>query len=108
MSILDGIETSTPTAVMVISVVAVLFLVAVLLIIFLNAVENASHKRWLSKQGILPESQQGKSGTRHFVLILVLIVTVALGLLIGWKVGGVIGADFSQVSHCSNGSLEDR
>lgn len=98
MNILDEIETSAPTAVVVISVVAVLFLVAVLLIIFLNAAEDAAHKRWLSKKGILPESQQGKSGTRYFVPILVLIVTIALGLLIGSKVGGVISGDSPKSS----------
>lgn len=108
MSILDGIETSTPTAVAVFSIIAVLVLIVVLLIVCVITAENADHKRRLSKQGILPESQLGKSRAYYFWPILALIVIIALGPLIGWKLGEAVSEDSPESSTVRTETPEER
>ena len=108
MSILDGIETSAPTAVVVILTIAVLLSVAVLLIICFNAIKNASYKRWQSEQGIPPELQWGKSGTYYVVLILGWIAIIIIGPLIGLKVIEGLDGAVSEVSTVQTEAPKER
>lgn len=108
MSILDGIETSAPIAVAVFSIIAVLVLIVVLLVIYFRASNNAYHRRRQAKQGILPESQLGKSRAYYFWPILALIVIVALGPLIGWKLVGAISGDSPESSTVQTETSEER
>lgn len=108
MSILDGIKTSTPTAVAVFSIIAVMVLVAVFLIAFVITAENADHERRLTKRGILPERQLGKSRAYYFWPILALIMIIALGPLIGWKLGEAVSGGSPESSTVQTETPEER